>query len=108
MEKKKNQFAIQLITNFFDENSTVIKAFDEIDMAIMTQFRAAYRLLSCDDYNRELVVELLFVALENWDRLDRDITRSIRGYDGPPPPLRAIWEAQNVESDKEQRPCVNG
>lgn len=83
--EKKNQFAVNFISGPVNNRKpTALDVTDEVEMAIMPQFRAAYRILSCDecgDCNRELVLTLLFTTLAYWDRLTKDIAHCVRGTD---------------------------
>jgi len=82
--EKKNQFAVNFISGCVSRKPTALDVTDEVEMAIMTQFRTAYRLLACEEYgecNQELVVTLLFTALAYWDRLMKDIAHCLRETD---------------------------
>ena len=59
------------------ETPTIIEIIDEIELVVMCQVRTAHTLLS-SDLSRGSAETLLYVTLAHWDRLSRDICRSLR------------------------------
>ena len=55
------------------EKPSIYQILDEISMVCINQFRAAYEMLTSDDFSQGTVENLLFVTLAHWERLSEDI-----------------------------------
>jgi len=61
------------------QKPSISQILNEIQMVCINQFRAAYELLTSDDFSQGTVENLLFVTLGMWDKLTDEISECFEG-----------------------------